>query len=167
MNPPDRPAVGVAALGTLLVVAYAAWAAYQILVLNPLAAVPGMPVDRIHAEMTAASQWAGPAGVYATLGVGVLLAVGLFLVVLSTGMPPTTTAGAYLGLLVLGAPGYFWASFDSGMGMADTFQIGGGDHSPWAMPLYLVSLAALAGLVVLGARSLARGRTGRRVPATA
>ena len=156
MNTPTRSAVGLAALGMLLVVAYAAWAAFQILVLNPLAAVPGMSVGDVHAAMTAAEQWTGPASVYAPLGVGVLLAVGMFLVVISTGTPAITTVAAYLALLVLGAPGYFWASFGVGMGLADTFNIGGGDHSPWSLPLYAVSLAALVGLAVIGASSLLR-----------
>lgn len=60
---------------------------------------------------------------------------------------------------VLGAPGYFWASFDIGMGMADTFQINGGDYSPWAGPLYALSFAALIALIAVGASVLLRRRT--------
>ena len=42
----------IAALGTLAVVAYAALAAVQILVLNPLAAVPGRTLPQIEAILT-------------------------------------------------------------------------------------------------------------------
>lgn len=69
----------IAALGTLAVVAYAALAAVQILVLNPLAAVPGR----------------------------------------------------------------------TGMALADSFGISGGDHAPWALPLYIASALALVALVTL------------------
>ncbi|WP_336632893.1 MULTISPECIES: hypothetical protein [unclassified Microbacterium] len=158
MNAPNPTAVVLAAAGTLLVAGYAAWAAFQILVLSPSAAVPGMPIEAIHAEMTSAQQWNGPLNVYLTLGVGVLLAVGVFLVVVSTGMPPTATVVAYLALLVLGAPGYFFASFGVRMGVADTFATTGADHSPWAVPLHLVSLAALVALLAVGVSSLVRGR---------
>ena len=36
-----------------------------------------------------------------------------------------------------------------GMALADTYGIGGGDHSPWAWPIYVVSALALAGLVAV------------------
>ena len=48
-----------------------------------------------------------------------------------------------LALLVLGAPAYVVASFPAGMSLADTYGISGGDHSPWASPLFATSLAAL------------------------
>ena len=45
------PTQRVALVGTLAVLAYAALAGLQILVLNPLAAVPGRTLPQIEAEM--------------------------------------------------------------------------------------------------------------------
>lgn len=48
--PRDRRPLVVAVIGTVVVVAYALLAAVQILVLNPLAAVPGAELSRIYAS---------------------------------------------------------------------------------------------------------------------
>ena len=54
-----------------------------------------------------------------------------------------------LASLVAASPAYFMASVGPGMALADTYGVGGGDHSPWAWPIYVVSVLALAGLVAV------------------
>jgi hypothetical protein len=163
--PRPRSARGVilAGAGTLVVIAYAAFAALQILVLNPLAAVPGKTLGRIVDETDAAGQPLGQAYTIAVLSVGVLLAV--VMCVLSAtrwSRQPRVIAAVYLGLLAAGAPGYFYASFGPGMSLADTYFITGGDHSPWGAVLYAVSGVSAVALVILavtsGLRAVAASR---------
>ncbi len=101
----------------------------------------------------------------------IIAAVGTAFLIASAVGPsgsPTVTAAVYLTLLVLGAAGCFRASFDTGMSLADTENISGGDHSPWAVPLHLVSLAAPAALAWLIVRGvLARIGTMPHAPAIA
>lgn len=156
----------IAVVGTLLVAAYAALAALQILVLNPLAAVPGKSLPEIEATMAQANEGLGTPWVLAWLGVGVAMAVGMFASVLRThDARPGAVAAAFLVLLALGAPAYFLVSFGPGMALADAFGISGADHSPWALPLFAASGLAVVALVAL---SLARpGRVaGRRAEPT-
>lgn len=127
---------------------YAALAAVQILILNPLAAVPGRTLVEIEAEMSSRGEDIGEAAVLIILGIGVALAVAVALVSIGMRWRPLSTASAFLALLVLGTPAYFLASFGPGMALADAFAISGADASPWALPLYAVSLLAVAGLVV-------------------
>ena len=65
-----------------------------------------------------------------------------------TRVHPFVPAMGFLSLLMLGAVGYFIASFSAGMGLADTFGISGGDYSRWSRLLYAVSLLAGVALVV-------------------
>ena len=147
---PRTPLV-IAAIGTAAVAAYAAWAAVQILVLNPLAAMPGRSLAEIHADMDAAGQGVSIASTIGLLAVGVVLAIAALAVVIGRpGIPARAVAAVYLALLIAGALGYWFAAFSWGMSLADTYGISGGDHSPWARPLYAVSVAALAGLVAVG-----------------
>lgn len=124
-----RPVV-VAVVGTVVVVAYALLAAVQILVLNPLAAVPGAELSQIYADVSAAGESMGAPLVLAGLAVGPVVAVGLLL---RTRRRPDgearIVAVQYLALVALGAFGYFWASFGPGMALADTYGISGGDHA--------------------------------------
>ncbi len=159
-----RRTLTIALAGTAIVVAYAVWAAIHILVVNPLAAMPGYTVGEIYDAMTAARQWSGPVGVYVALAIGPALAIAtLIITIRRRDFSLASIVSVYLALIVLGAAGYFSASFDIGMGMADTFQINGGDYSPWATPLYVLSFAALVALIVFGASVLLRRRTTPRV----
>lgn len=140
--------------GVAAVVAYAALAATQILVLNPLAAAPGRTLGEIRTALSGAGESLMPGAVFFILGIGVVLAVGLAVIAIVGRARPEPVAAVFLALLMLGAPGYFVASFGAGMALADTFGIGGADYSPWARPLYVVSaLAAIA--LVAGAVALA------------
>ncbi|WP_294981511.1 hypothetical protein [uncultured Microbacterium sp.] len=164
MDANRRNKLALATAGTAVVAVYAAWAAIHILIVNPLAAMPGHTVGEIHDTMTAAKQWSGPLRVYITLAIGPVLAIAaLIITVRRSDLSVASIVSVYLTLIVLGAPGYFWASFDIGMGMADTFQINGGDYSPWAAPLYALSFATLVALIAVGASDLLRRRRRQRV----
>lgn len=160
MESDQRRKLTIGLVVTTVVVAYAMWAAIHILVVNPLAAMPAYTLGEIYDAMTVARQWSGPLGVYIVLAIGPALAIAaLIITVRRRGLSVASIVSVYLVLVVLGAPGYFAASFDIGMGMADTFQINGGDYSPWAKPLYALSFAALVALIVVAASVLLRRRT--------
>lgn len=142
--------MAVAVAGTVLVTAYAVFAAVHILVLNPLLAAPGRDLAAIQRDLDAAGESLQPFATVAILGTGVALAI--FVLVMLARRPdatPTTALVAYLVLLTFGTPAYFVASFGAGMALADTYAISGADHSPWAGPLYAVSGLAFLGVVVI------------------
>ncbi|CAH0248782.1 hypothetical protein SRABI76_03188 [Microbacterium oxydans] len=153
-----RHTLWVSIAGVVAVTAYAAFAAVQILVLNPLAAAPGLSLDEIRAQMSGAGEGLGGEGVFFVLGIGVVMAVGVALAAIVTKAPPIIPGMSMLALLMLGTLGYFVASFGPGMGLADTFGISGADASPWARPLYAVSALAAIAVVVGGVLSIRRAR---------
>jgi len=142
----------VAAIGLIAVTAYALLAAVQILVLNPLAAVPGASLDAIYAEMDAVGERMPVTMPLLLLGVGVAAAIVVAVLSIRSRLAPAHSALLFLLLLILGTPGYFVASFGPGMSIADAFGLGGADHSRWSLLLYAVSFAAVVGAVVLALR---------------
>lgn len=144
-----RWAVVVAIAGTVAVAGFAVLAALQILVLNPLAAVPGATLDQIRTELAAAGESLGTPGVLVVMALGVAFAAGLLVLTLRGRLATRRVGRLYLVLLVLGTPAYWMASFGGGMSLADTYGISGADYSPWAMPLFLTSGAALLALVLI------------------
>lgn len=157
-----RRTLWISIAGVLAVTAYAALAAVQIIVLNPLAAAPGMTLEEIRAEMAAANEDPAYIRSLLILGIGVALAIGVAVVSIISKAPPIVPGLTFLALLMFGAVGYFVASFSSGMALADTFGIGGADYSPWARPLYGVSAGAAIIVIVGGIVAATRKR-----PATA
>ncbi|CAD5141843.1 MULTISPECIES: hypothetical protein [Microbacterium] len=158
MTPVPRPTLWICVAGVLAVTAYAALAAVQILVLNPLAAAPGgLSLDEVRAAMSNAGESLMPQTVLGILGAGVCLGVGTAVVCLLTRAPAVVAGMTFLALLMGGAPAYFVASFGPGMGLADTFGISGADASPWALPLYAVSALSAVGVLV-GAAVTSRRR---------
>lgn len=146
MRLPSARAVALG--GTGAVVAYALLAAVQILVWNPLAAVPGIGLNQIYGEVAAAGESMAAGMVIAFLVVGPLLALALLIGVWRRPEGRASVVGVpYLMLLALGAPAYFWSSFGPAVALADTFFVGGGDHSPWSVPLYVTSGLAVLALV--------------------
>jgi hypothetical protein len=95
----------ISIVGVLAVTIYAALAAVQILVLNPLAAAPGRSFDEIHAEMSNAGESLMPGQAFFILGVGITLAVALAVVAVCTAAHPLIPAMGFLVLLMLGAGG--------------------------------------------------------------
>ena len=113
----QRPLVA-AIVGTVVIMAYALFAAVQILVLNPLAAVPGASLRDIYAHVAEAGESMGVLVVLASLAVGPGIAIALLVAVWSG--PATSVrrvALQYLAVVALGALGYFWASFGPGMAL--------------------------------------------------
>ncbi|WP_337001621.1 MULTISPECIES: hypothetical protein [unclassified Microbacterium] len=158
MNRTRRQTLWISIVGVLAVTGYAVLAAVQILVLNPLAAAPGLTLDEIRSEMSSAGEDLGRGTVFFILGIGVALAVAVAIVSMVGRADPAVTAMVFLALLMLGALGYFAASFGAGMGLADTFGIGGADYSPWARPLYGVSALAATAIVIVAVVTVARRR---------
>lgn len=157
MTPVPRPTLWISVGGVIAVAAYAVLAALQILVLNPLAAAPGdLSLGEIRSAMSDAGESLIPTTVLGILGVGVCLGIGTAAVCILTRSHPIVPTMTFLALLMGGAPAYFVASFGPGMALADTFGIGGGDASPWALPLYAVS--ALSAIAVLVGAVLTSGR---------
>lgn len=162
MTRPDqlkkRPAVIASIVAFLVVTAYSAWALVQILVLNPLAAVPGVSLEQIYAEVDAAGQSMDVWLVAVFLAIGPLAMLATLVLAVLHPLPRWLPAVAGLSLLTVGPLVYWWASIAPSMGLADTYFISGGDHSPWAWPLVAVSVLALVVLVVSGLRAIGRSR---------
>jgi len=150
----------LALAGLIAVVGYATLAAVQILVLNPMAAVPDTSLPDIYARMDAAGERMPVAMPLIALGVGVAAAIVVAAVSVRSRLDPSHTGLLFLVLLALGTPGYFVASFGPGMSLADAFGLSGADHSVWAMPLHLVSAAAAVAAVALAMRASPRRRVG-------
>ncbi|WP_174722209.1 hypothetical protein [Cryobacterium lyxosi] len=160
-----RRAIRAAAVGFGAVALYALVGVLQILVWNPLAAVPGATLAQIRANMTLANEPLVANGVVIWAAIGmVLAAVVLVVTIVRHTSAVLPVAAAYLVLLVFAAPGHFFVAFGPGMSIADTFMISGGDHAPWGVVLYLVSAAALLALIVLiiGAARAAAARDTNR-----
>ncbi|WP_197060580.1 hypothetical protein [Arthrobacter sp. L77] len=145
--------------GLATCVAYAVVGTLQILVWNPLAAVPGLGLPEIYRQMREARE---PMAVnlvviWGVTGVALGLMVGLLGTLRRWSAP--RIAALYLCVITLGAPSHVVASFNPGMSLADAFAIGGGDYTIWGAVLYGVSAAALLALIVLlrGARRVALG----------
>ena len=148
-NVPKRRAVLAAGVGSSVLTAYSIAGACQILVWNPLAAVPGATLSEIYAALDAAGETLGAPRVIAWSAVGVALAVGgLVGTILGRAPRPRHVVAGYLALVVLAAPSHMFVAFTGGVGIADAFATSGGDHAPWGGMLYLASGLAL--LILLG-----------------
>lgn len=159
--------VRTALTGVVVVCAYAAVALVQILVWNPEAAVPGMTADEIWRQVGEAQQGPPNAFVVGVIALGPLLAVALFILFVVTEAGIWSTVAGYLMLLAMGGPGYVVASFGPGMGLADTYDISGGDASGAGLVLESVSVLALITLVGVSLGAFVRKRRERRLMAAA
>jgi len=149
MDEQQRRAVPIVLVGVLATAAFAVVGALQILVWNPMAAVPDMSLPEIRAAMSAADEPLVPAPVYVWALAGPVLAliVGA-LSILRIPDLPWTIARLFLLIVLLGTPTYVFVSFGPGMSIADTFASSGGDHAPWSRILYGMSLIALIFLLM-------------------
>jgi hypothetical protein len=154
-------------IGFVVVAGYAVIGALQILVWNPLAAVPGATLGEIHAQLAQANETLAAPLVLAWAAIGTALAAAVLFAAAKGSI--TRTRGVVvldLLILVLAAPSHWFASFPAGMGIADAYATTGGDHAPWGMVLYAVSATVLVALIVfllVGALTawLGRPRTAR------
>ncbi|HEX7349442.1 hypothetical protein [Brachybacterium sp.] len=148
-RPRSTSARVVGLLGAAAVLAYAVFAALQIQVLNPLATVPGSTLVEIHAAVGRSADTMGWGLMTALLVPGPLIASSVALSTWRDRLSTPAVLMVVLGLLALGSPVYLVASFPAGMTLADTFFVGGADHSPWALVLHLTSLFAVLALVAV------------------
>ncbi|MEI5005107.1 hypothetical protein RB202_08030 [Micrococcus yunnanensis] len=125
--------------------------ALQTLVLNPLAAAPAdRSLTQIYADLApqvSVFELAAFPALAFFAGIGGALVLGR-LARRRPRIDPLMLLTMGLGLLTAAAPAYWVASFGMGLGLADTYMISGGDHSPWAWPIHLASTAAALGLLV-------------------
>lgn len=135
--------------GFVFVLGYAVAGVFQILVWNPMAAVPGATLDEIHADMARANESLAAPVVLVWAATGALLAAAVLMAALKESISTRVTAVLYLLLLGLGAPSHMMASFPAGMGVADAFATSGADHAPWGVVLYIVSTVAFLALLLV------------------
>lgn len=156
-----RNRVLLSVLGIVVVGAYAALMAYESLVLDPLAAVPGASLQDIHSHLTESGMnvEADIAAVIRTSAIGVGLAVIAAAVGIWRRVSPTTLAIMFLALVAAGAAPAFLNGFALGMDVADAYGVSGGAHTIWPGVLYMTSLAALIALVVLIVHRSLAGRS--------
>ncbi|WP_314431988.1 hypothetical protein, partial [Microbacterium lacticum] len=152
--------VTVAVLGGLAVVLYAAVAALQILVWNPLAAVPGASLVEISGHLDDTGEAFSPWSVLATLLVGPVLALALVVIAALGRLSAVWCGAAVCAVIAAGALGYFGAAFIPGMSLADAYGISGGDHAPGGLVLCAVSAVAAAGAIVFAVVAARRGARG-------
>lgn len=113
-----------------------------------MTAVPGMSLQEIKTAISTANEplVEAPVYVWALAGLIIALTFGVLSLVKFPDLPWAVTR-IFLILIILGMPTYFFASFNPGMSIADAFATSGGDHAPWSMTLYGMSLLSLALLV--------------------
>ena len=158
---PEKRWAAAAIAGAVLVACYAAFAALQIQVLNPLAAVPGSTLQEIHEAVESAGESMAIFPMTAVLAPGPLIAIS-FTICSMYGFASSKAAfRIQVALLTLGAPAYLLASFGAGMALADTFGINGSDYSAWATPLYVVSACSLFVLLFMAGSVTMRVLRGR------
>lgn len=143
------PVAWLGLAGYLSVMGYAVVGVFQILVWNPMAAVPGATLDEIHAVMDRANESLSAPVVLVWAATGTLLAAAVLIATLKQSISIKVTTVLYLLLLALGAPSHMMASFPAGMGIADAFATSGGDHAPWGVMLYIISALAFLALPVV------------------
>ncbi|MDO5633784.1 MAG: hypothetical protein Q4G34_02765 [Micrococcus sp.] len=135
-------------------------AGLQTFVLNPLAAAPeGMGLGEIYRVMRDVGEAPFVLMPLLILALGLLAAVALvFVSWRREEVDPLPVMALGFGAVICATPAYFLLSFNMGMSLADTFGITGGDHSPWAWPIYLASIAAIIAFPLCMGAALVRGR---------
>lgn len=131
------------------VASYAVFGVFQILVWNPLAAVPRHDLAEIHALMAAVNESINIPLVIGYGVIGILLSIVLSGIAIGIGAPLSTIVIVNLGVLVGGAPAYAFASFAPGMGIADSFGVSGADYAPWGEYLYALSAVSLLAMTFI------------------
>lgn len=140
----------VSIIGVLVVTAYAALAAVQITVWTPLAAVPGLALGEIRAEMASAGEHPGEAWVVTFLGAGVVIAIAAAIVLIRGRAHPALATIVFASILMMGGPAFFVASFGPGMSLADTFFVSAGVALPGIAPFYLTSALMVPAIAAAG-----------------
>lgn len=157
--------IAFTALGSVLIVVYAILGA---MLMNAwsVAASSGLPLDTTIAEMRAAGQPYSPVPGFVFAGLGVLLAFAWAALTLHPRVRLTAWGSLVVwgGVVALGAPAYFLASFGNMNSVGDAFLEGNADAAfALERPLYLASwgafvlaVGALVALIASAARRSTR-----------
>lgn len=146
--------VVLALIFTLLTLAVVATGVLHITVWNPLAKVPGLSLDEIFAAMAAANE---SPFVFCVAGWAIFWGVAAVIFVILAGLPPlrtffTARRIVVTGLLLVGVTtGFlFWAGFNMGMSLADTFRTSGGDAAISDPVLAILGQLVLVAALLIG-----------------
>lgn len=164
--PRSTAAIVVGCVGFLLVIGYAVLGMLQVLVLDPLAAVPDMSLEEIYIHAARSNETIHVWVVVTLLDPGLLLGLGSLVLSFRRGATWVQSAAVASGLLFLGGLPFFWAWFGVGMNIADAFGTSGGDHTGLGAVMWATSgcgaLVLLLLAVWVGVRSGVRAWWGRR-----
>ncbi len=129
----------------------------HILVWNPSAKVPGLTLDEIYAEMAAAGELPAAGHVILVLWATVWTIAAVVFMIGSRLPWLSARRIVVIGCAMLGliATTQWMASFNMGMGLADTFMTSGADATPFGPVLMVAGQIAIATAVAL---ALPRGR---------
>lgn len=139
-----------------VLLAHAVISAVQVLVLNPLAAIPGRGLAEIYAGVTASGESMSVPTVFAALALPLVLGAAVLAQTARSSLSRTTSTGLLLGLVAFSAVTYWFASGGPAMALADAYLISGAPYSPWWMVPAGLSLAALATLAIRARRDASR-----------
>ena len=146
-----RLTIGVATVAVTL--ATVAVGTLHIVAWNPLAAVPGLSLDTIYAQMAAAgeSPFALLIWMWAAFWSFTALAFGVACLIPRIGGRMSARALTTSGLIVVGLTlSFHWiAGFNMGMSLADTFAISGGDAAASGPALSILGQLCLVAIVWL------------------
>lgn len=141
--------VGLSSMLALLAVGVVVVGVLHILVWNPLAKMPGMGLSDIYAAMAEAQQPSGVVVVatWAALFIAAALALPICCSLKRFAGPRSTRRIIVAGVMLVTTAGVtqWLAGFTTGMSMADTFFISGGDA---AISGALLNVATLLGMIV-------------------
>lgn len=142
-----------------LLVAQATIASVHLLVLNPLAAVPGVGLSEIYAGVRSEGESMGAVGVLACLALPVLLGVAVLALRGRRVVDDRLAVGVLLGLVAWAGVAGWFASIGPSMALADAYGLSGAPYDQWWMLPAALSAVALVTLVAREVRWLASGST--------
>ncbi|WP_038470234.1 hypothetical protein [Arthrobacter sp. PAMC 25486] len=129
-------------------------------------AASGMPLETTIADMDAAGQayTTTPGFVFAGLGILLALAWAAMTLVRHTSLPNWAATSLWAGIIVLGAPAYFFTSFANLNSVGDTYYEWNAEAaSALEAPLYMASGIALLIVIALSVTAVFKA-TARKKP---
>ena len=151
---PRRSRIMVSVPFTVVALLIVAGGVLHIVVWNPLARVPGLSLDEIYSAMSAAKET--PLAAFILVWAIFWTVAAIMLPILSSSHRLATFLTArrivVIGLLTVGAAASFqwFAGFNMGMSLADTFMTSGGDAAASGPVIALVGQTALIAALLIG-----------------
>lgn len=138
--------IGLSTIFSLLAIGAVVFATLHILVWNPMAKMPGMPLSEIYAAMDEAEQPTGVAfvAVWAGLFIAASIAFPICCSLTRFAGHRSTRRIIVTGAMLIAAVGVtqWFAGFSIGMSLADTFFVSGGDSAATGVALSVVTTLA-------------------------